>query len=63
MAARFSRLHGLPAKSSALFVLVRTSTPDRVLEEVKGMGGKILRTSLTHEDETKLQTALNAAKQ
>ena len=54
---------GLPAKSSALFVLVRTSTPDRVLEEVKGMGGKILRTSLTHEDETKLQTALNAAKQ
>ena len=54
---------GLPAKSSALFVLVRKSTPDRVLEEVKGMGGKILRTSLTHEDETKLQTALNAAKQ
>ena len=54
---------GLPAKSSALFVLVRKSTPDRVLEEVKGMGGKILQTSLTHEDETKLQTALNAAKQ
>ena len=54
---------GLPAKSSALFVLVRMSTPDRVLEEVKGMGGKILKTSLTHEDETKLQTALNAAKQ
>ena len=54
---------GLPAKSSALFVLVRKSTPDRVLEEVKGLGGKILRTSLTHEDETKLQTALNAAKQ
>ena len=54
---------GLPAKSSALFVLVRKSTPDRVLEEVKGMGGKILRTSLTHEDETKLQTALNATKQ
>ncbi len=54
---------GLPAKSSALFVLVRKSTPDRVLEEVKGMGGKILKTSLTHEDETKLQTALNAAKQ
>ena len=54
---------GLPPKSSALFVLVRKSTPDRVLEEVKGMGGKILKTSLTHEDETKLQTALNAAKQ
>ena len=54
---------GLPSGTSALFVLVRKSTPDRVLEEVKGMGGKILRTSLTHEDEVKLQTALNAAKQ
>ena len=36
---------GLPAGSSALFVLVRKSTPERVLEEVKGMGGKILKTS------------------
>jgi len=54
---------GLPAKSSALFVLVRKATPERVLEEVKGMGGKILRTSLTHEDEGKLQAALSAAKQ
>jgi len=54
---------GLPAGSSALFVLVRKVTPDRVLEEMKGTGGKILRTSLTHEDETKLQAALSAAKQ
>ena len=53
---------GLPAKSSALFVLVRKATPERVLEEIKGTGGKILRTSLTHEDEGKLQAALNAAK-
>jgi uncharacterized membrane protein len=53
---------GLPPGSSALFVLVKKSTPERVLEEVKGMGGKILRTSLNHEDEAKLQTALNAAK-
>ena len=53
---------GLPNGSSALFVLVRKSTPDRVLEEVKGMGGKILKTSLSHEDESKLQTALNAVK-
>jgi uncharacterized membrane protein len=53
---------GLPPGSSALFVLVTRSTPDRVLEEVKGMGGKILRTSLTHEDEAKLQAALNATK-
>lgn len=53
--------NGMPSGSSALFVLVRKSTPDRVLEEVKGTGGKILRTSLTHEDEAKLQSALSAA--
>jgi len=53
---------GLPAGGSALFVLVRNATPDRVLEEVKGMGGKILKTSLNHESEAKLQEALDAAK-
>ena len=53
---------GLPAGGSALFVLVRNATPDRVLDEVKGMGRKILKTSLTHENEAKLQEALNAAK-
>jgi len=53
---------GLPAGGSALFVLVRNATPDRVLDEVKGMGGKILKTSLAHENEAKLQEALNAAK-
>jgi len=53
---------GLPPRGSALFVLVRKATPDRVLEEVKGTGGRILRTSLTHEDESKLQAALSAAK-
>ena len=53
---------GLPPRSSALFVLVRRVTPDRVLEEVQGTGGKVLKTSLTHEDETKLQAALSAAK-
>ena len=48
--------------SSALFVLVRKSTPDKVLEELKGSGGTILKTSLSHEDETKLQAALSAQK-
>ena len=47
--------------SSALFVLVRKATPDKVLEEVEGTGGKILKTSLSHDDEAKLQTALSAA--
>lgn len=48
--------------ASALFVLVRKSTPDKVLEEVKGFGGKVLKTSLTGEKEETLQAALNAAK-
>lgn len=47
---------------SALFVLVRKSTPDKVLEELKGYGGTVLQTSLSHEDETKLQAALDAAR-
>lgn len=49
--------------SSALFVLIRNSTPDKVLEEVRGTGGTILKTSLSHEDEAKLQAALSAAKE
>jgi uncharacterized membrane protein len=46
--------------SSALFVLVRSMTPDKVLEELQGTGGTVLKTSLSHEDEAKLQAALSA---
>ena len=49
--------------TSALFVLVRKVTPDKVLAELEGTGGKILQTSLSHEQETKLQAALDAARQ
>ena len=49
--------------SSVLFVLVRKATPDKVLEELKGSGGKILKTSLSDEDEAKVQAALDAAQQ
>ena len=51
----------IPSRS-ALFVLTRrpTSDRDRVLEELKGLGGKIFTTSLSHEDEARLQAALNA---
>jgi uncharacterized membrane protein len=54
----------LVAGSSALFVLTRSPSPDRdrVLEELKGLGGKILMTSLSHEDQARLQAALSAAK-
>jgi uncharacterized membrane protein len=53
----------IPSRS-VLFVLTRrpTSDKDRVLEELKGLGGKIFMTSLSHEDEARLQAALNATK-
>jgi uncharacterized membrane protein len=47
--------------SSALFVLARKATPDKVLEEIKGTGGTVLQTSLSHDDEAKLQAAMSAA--
>jgi uncharacterized membrane protein len=46
--------------SSALFVMVRSLTPDKVLEELRGTGGTVLKTSLSHEDEAKLQAAISA---
>lgn len=45
--------------TSALFALVRSATPDKVLEHLSGTGGHILRTSLSHEDEAKLQAVLS----
>jgi uncharacterized membrane protein len=48
--------------TSVLFVLVRKATPDKVLDELKGTGGTVLNTSLSHENEAKLQAALSAAK-
>jgi len=47
---------------SALFVLVRKATPDKVLEAVRGTGGTILKTSLSHESEAKLREALAATR-
>ncbi|RLA95311.1 MAG: hypothetical protein DRG83_18760, partial [Deltaproteobacteria bacterium] len=45
--------------SSALFVLVRKSTPDKVVERLKGFGGKVLKTSLTKDKEEELQKVLS----
>lgn len=54
---------GLQNNTSVLFVLVRKATPDKVLEEIKPYGGTVLRTSLSHEDEAKLQAALTKGKE
>ncbi len=49
---------GFKPGTSALFVLVRKVTPDRVLEAIKPYGGTVLQTSLSHEREEKLRAAL-----
>lgn len=44
--------------TSAIFVLVRKATPDKVLEDLSRFEGKVLKTSLSNEDEAKLQAVL-----
>jgi uncharacterized membrane protein len=44
--------------TSALFVLVKKATPDKVLAEIKPYNPKILRTSLSTDDEAQLRAAL-----
>jgi uncharacterized membrane protein len=48
----------IPNNSSALFILVRKAQPERVLAELSGITGKVLRTSLSPDQERKLQEAL-----
>jgi uncharacterized membrane protein len=48
----------IPKGSSALFVLIRSSTPDKVLPEIESYGPRVLRTSLSSEQESKLRAAL-----
>jgi uncharacterized membrane protein len=48
--------------SSALFVLVRHATPDKVLPELRPFGGTVLRTSLSEEQELRLRQALQQLK-
>ena len=45
--------------TSAILAVVRKITPDKVLEEISPYGGKVLRTSLSYEQEEKLISALH----
>lgn len=49
----------LQPNSSAIFVLVRRATVDKVVPEIAKFGGTIMQTSLPKETEEKLQAALN----
>lgn len=51
----------LEPKTSALFVLVRKATPDKVIAELKPFNGRVLRTSLSQTDEDDLKAALEKA--
>jgi len=48
--------------SSALFIVAKKASPEAILEEFKRFGGKVIQTSLKHEDEDKLRAALDAVK-
>ena len=43
---------------AGLFLLIRKLTADKVLEDFKGVGGTVIRSSFSHEQEEKLQAAL-----
>ncbi len=43
---------------AALFLLIRKMTTDKVLEDLKGVGGMVLRTSFDHTKEDSLRAAL-----
>lgn len=50
----------IPNSSSALFVLVRKVQPEKVLAEFHGLKGRVIKTSLSPEQEKALQEALSA---
>jgi uncharacterized membrane protein len=50
----------LPPGAAAVFVLVQSSTPDKVLPAIAPYGGHVLHTSLSNEQEQALEAALSA---
>ncbi len=46
---------------AALFLLIRHMTAEKVLQDLRGVGGKILRTSFDHDKEAALAAALAGA--
>lgn len=49
----------LPSSSSALFVLLRHATYDKLFDQLQGMKGKVLRTSMTKSNEQELRDILD----
>jgi uncharacterized membrane protein len=51
----------LQSGNAALFLLIRKMTTDKVLADLKGVGGKVLRTSFDQTQENALREALAAS--
>ena len=51
----------LQPNSSALFVLIRKAQPEKVMAELSQFRGRVLRSSLSPEQEARLQAALSGA--
>jgi uncharacterized membrane protein len=51
----------LQSGNAALFLLIRKLTADKVLADLKGEGGTVLRTSFDHTKEEALRQALAGA--
>jgi len=51
----------IPKGSSALFLPIKRSTPDKVLPEIEPFKPRVLKTSLSHEQENKLRVAMTRA--
>jgi uncharacterized membrane protein len=49
----------IPVDSSALFVLVKSATADKVIAEIESYRPRVLKTSLSNEDEARLKAALS----
>jgi uncharacterized membrane protein len=49
----------LPEGGAAVFVLVRQATADKVVPEISKFGGHVIQSSLSNEQETTLQDALD----
>ena len=49
----------LPEGGAAVFVLVREATADKVVPEISRFGGHVIQSSLSNEQETALQEALD----
>jgi len=48
----------IPVNSSALFILARKVQPEKILAELSDVKGKVLRTTLSHDQEKRLREAL-----